>query len=94
MIICICLSSLSKFYYCPVIHSVLILDPFENEDEIGRRIVATQAYPGWPLSCGRVAVLDCVPAPAGPVQNGVSGAAAVKFLRVGPALSIGAFARL
>jgi hypothetical protein len=53
--------------------------------------VATQAYPGWPLSRGRVAVLDCVPAPAGPVQNGVSGAAAVRFLRVGPALSIGAF---
>jgi uncharacterized membrane protein YraQ (UPF0718 family) len=58
------------------------------------RFVATQAYPGGPLSRGRVAVLDCVPAPAGPVQNGVSGAAAVRFLRVGPALSIGAFARL
>jgi hypothetical protein len=57
-------------------------------------IVATQAYPGWPLSRGRVAVLDCVPAPAGPVQNGVSGAAAVRFLRVGPALSVGAFPRL
>jgi hypothetical protein len=69
------------------------------------RFVATRAYPGWPLSRGRVAVLDCVPAPAGPVQNGVLGAAAVRFLRVGPAhcagafrvgpaLSIGAFSRL
>jgi hypothetical protein len=27
--------------------------------------VATQAYPGWPLSCGRVAVLDCVHAGSG-----------------------------
>jgi hypothetical protein len=76
LLLFLCIASvmcwLRTCFVLPVLHAS------GDDASIGTgRFVATQAYPGWPLSCGRVAVLDCVPAPAGPVQNGVSGAAAV-----------------